>query len=92
MRLMVEVEHLMAMSDNARKLIDEMVRWKYEVSRIIWPIRGRYHLMFSTKVPTDDETYGMWFERVFYESLENYRERAEREKIGEKIGASESRK
>jgi len=81
---MVEVEHLMAMSDNAGELIDEMVRWKYEVAQVVLPIR-------SVRIGIDSqfggETYGQWFERVFYEDLTEYRARAREEKIGEKIAA-----
>ena len=87
---MVEVEHLMAMSDNTGNLIDEMVRWKYYAAEIMWPIRnelvviGVQGSIYETGEPGSG-TYGQWFEKVFYESLEDYRERAEREKIGEKF-------
>jgi len=93
---MADVEHLIAMSDNAGELIDEMVRWKYEVAQIVWPYRKRLYVRWVYGDDSDDdeveiaETYGQWFERIFYESIEDYRKRAEKEKIGEKVGANES--
>ncbi len=87
---MVEVEHLMAMSDNAGNLIDEMVRWKYEVAQIVWPVRMRRVVSGRSEAGVafySAVTYGDWFETVFNESLEDYRARAERDKIGERIAA-----
>ncbi len=85
-----EVEQLIAMADNADDLIAELARWKYEVAKIVWPFRKL--VVDDAEFPYGKETYGDWFERVFYESLTDYQARAKRDKIGESFGKAETRK